>query len=86
MGPDAMILVFWMLSFKPTFLVSSPPHVEPKYLWFFIGIKSTGMTIALIHSNFGIEDSENEGISFSPFKSMSCLNSVHGTQESIDPG
>ena len=22
-GPDAMILVFWMLSFKPTFLVSS---------------------------------------------------------------
>ena len=64
MGPDAMILVFWMLNFKPTFLVSSPPHVEPKYLWFFIGTKSTGMTIALIHSNFGIEDSENEGISF----------------------
>ena len=23
MGPDAMILVFWMLSFKPTFSVSS---------------------------------------------------------------
>ena len=23
MGPDAMILVFWMLSFKPTFLLSS---------------------------------------------------------------
>ena len=25
MGPDAMILVFWMLSFKPTFLLSSFP-------------------------------------------------------------
>ena len=23
MGPDAMILVFWLLSFKPTFLLSS---------------------------------------------------------------
>ena len=23
MGPDAMILVFWMLSFKPAFLLSS---------------------------------------------------------------
>ena len=23
MGPDAMILVFWMLSFKPTFSLSS---------------------------------------------------------------
>ena len=22
MGPDAMILVFWMLSFKPTFLLT----------------------------------------------------------------
>ena len=26
MGPDAMILVFWMLSFKPTFL-------NNKFLW-----------------------------------------------------
>ena len=25
MGPDAMILVFWMLSFKPTFSLSSLP-------------------------------------------------------------
>ena len=25
MGPDAMILVFWMLSFKPTFSLSSSP-------------------------------------------------------------
>ena len=23
MGPDAMILVFWMLSFKPTFSIAS---------------------------------------------------------------
>ena len=28
MGPDAMILVFWMLSFKPAFSLSSPLHQE----------------------------------------------------------
>ena len=28
MGPDAMILVFWMLSFKPTFLLSSFTFIE----------------------------------------------------------
>ena len=33
MGPDAMILVFWMLSFKPAFLLSSwyrIPHSNPQ--------------------------------------------------------
>ena len=28
MGPDAMILVFWMLSFKPTFSLSSFPFIK----------------------------------------------------------
>ena len=28
MGPDAMILVFWMLIFKPTFSLSSHFHQE----------------------------------------------------------
>ena len=28
MGPDAMILVFWMLSFKPTFPLSSFPFIK----------------------------------------------------------
>ena len=28
MGPDAMILVFWMLSFKPTFLLSSFTYIK----------------------------------------------------------
>ena len=28
MGPDAMILVFWMLSFKPTFSLSSFPFIN----------------------------------------------------------
>ena len=28
MGPDAMILVFWMLSFKPTFSVSSFTYIK----------------------------------------------------------
>ena len=28
MGPDAMILVFWMLSFKPTFLLFFHFHQE----------------------------------------------------------
>ena len=28
MGPDAMILVFWMLSFKPTFSLSSVPFIK----------------------------------------------------------
>ena len=29
MGPDAMILVFWMLSFKPTFSLSSRDSLVP---------------------------------------------------------
>ena len=33
MGPDAMILVFWMLSFKPTFSLSF--HFHQEALWFF---------------------------------------------------
>ena len=28
MGPDAMIFVFWMLSFKPTFSLSSFPFIK----------------------------------------------------------
>ena len=32
MGPDAVILVFWMLSFKPTFSLSSHFHQEALYL------------------------------------------------------
>ena len=28
MGPDAMILVFWMLSFKPTFSLSSFTYIK----------------------------------------------------------
>ena len=28
MGPDAMILVFWMLSFKPTFSLSSSIFIK----------------------------------------------------------
>ena len=28
MGPDAMILVFWMLSFEPTFSLSSFPFIK----------------------------------------------------------
>ena len=28
MGPDAMILVFWILSFKPTFLLSSFTYIK----------------------------------------------------------
>ena len=28
MGPEAMILVFWMLNFKPTFSLSSHFHQE----------------------------------------------------------
>ena len=37
MGPDAMILVFWMLSFKPVFSISSyfPPHFPQEALYFF---------------------------------------------------
>ena len=33
MGPDAMILVFWMLSFKPTFSLSSFTFVKSKESW-----------------------------------------------------
>ena len=32
MGPDAMILVFWMLSFKPTFLLSSFTFVKRLFI------------------------------------------------------
>ena len=33
-GPDAMILVFWMLSFKPTFLFSSVTFIK-RFFYFF---------------------------------------------------
>ena len=33
MGPDAMILVFWMLSFKPTFLLSSFTFMHWRRKW-----------------------------------------------------
>ena len=33
MGPDAMILVFWMLSFKPTFSLSSWKRWEYQTSW-----------------------------------------------------
>ena len=44
------------------------PSCGTKVSVIFIGTKGTGMTIALIHSNFGIEGSENEGIIFSPIQ------------------
>ena len=34
MGPDAIILVFWMLSFKPTFSLSSFPFIKRLYFFF----------------------------------------------------
>ena len=34
MGPDAMILVLWMLSFKPTFSLSSFYEVDNTYSHF----------------------------------------------------
>ena len=34
MGPDAMIFIFWMLSFKPTFSLSSHFHQEAFWLFF----------------------------------------------------
>ena len=38
MGPDAMILVFWMLSFKPAFSLSSfMENAFQGLLWFFPG-------------------------------------------------
>ena len=33
MGPDAMILVFWMLSFKPTFSLSSFTFIKYQTTW-----------------------------------------------------
>ena len=48
MGPDAMILVFWMLSFKPTFSLSSfslfsfSSNFKPN--WFYLEIVIDGQT------------------------------------------
>ena len=40
MGPDAMILVFWMLSFKPTFPLSSHFHQEALYLFIYFSLSA----------------------------------------------
>ena len=45
MGPDAMILVFWMLSFKPTFPLSSFHFQEA--LWFFFTFCRKGGIICI---------------------------------------
>ena len=34
MGPDVMVLIFWMMSFKPKFSLSSHFHREPPYFFF----------------------------------------------------
>ena len=39
MGPDVMILVFWMLSFKPTFLVSSFTFIKRLFSSFLSAIR-----------------------------------------------
>ena len=39
MGPDAMILVFWMLSFKPTFSLSSSPPSRGSLVLFHFTIR-----------------------------------------------
>ena len=39
MGPDAMILVFWMLSFKPTFSLSSFPFIKRLFSCSFLAIR-----------------------------------------------
>ena len=38
-GPDAMILVFWMLSFKPAFYSPLSPHQEALYSLLAFGIR-----------------------------------------------
>ena len=39
MGPDAMILVFWMLSFKPAFLLSSFIYYILYYILYIVTLK-----------------------------------------------
>ena len=45
-GPDAMILVFWMLSFKPTFLLSSFTFIK-RALSFFFAFCHIGVVICI---------------------------------------
>ena len=51
MGPDAMIFVFWMLSFKPTFSLSSDsypinPQPNPVPELFLLFFKSKKMWVS----------------------------------------
>ena len=44
MGPDAMILVFWMLSFKPTFSLSYFTFVKQRFSSFLLSAVKDGVT------------------------------------------
>ena len=57
MGPDAMILVFWMLSFKPTFSLSSFLSSRGSldvsgscFFWWWLFVVSAGFYFETIHS------------------------------------
>ena len=59
MGPDAMILVFWMLSFKPTFSLSSFTFI--KRLFSFSSKKQASfnfMAVVTICSDFGAQENK----------------------------
>ena len=59
MGPDAMILVFWMLSFKPAFSLSSFTFIK-RALWFFFAFCHKGnVKILKIHGVFYRWTNEN---------------------------
>ena len=66
MGPDAMILVFWMLSFKPTFSLSSF-HFHQEALQFFFTFCHKGDVIQPSHplpspSSPTFNYSQNQGL------------------------
>ena len=75
MGPDAMIFVFWMLSFKPTFSLSSFSFimslVEPKYLpWGrdgsqkILGVPSWALLLCTWWGSIGFFSASSPGLRF----------------------
>ena len=52
MGPDAMILVFWMLSFKPTFSLSSFPFIKRLFSSSSLSVKTHTHNIMVVSSAY----------------------------------
>ena len=69
MGPFTMILVFWMLSFKPTFSLSSFTFIKRQVLWASVGDRwvSSVQLPKRLYPGCGVDEDTETQLSFSWF-------------------